>query len=205
MSKLELKTEYSGATARLICSGRIVAGAEGEELDSTMQQLLRAVANVHLDLEQVTFLDSSGIGVLVRNLVRARADNKQIRISAMSPQARSTLEITNLLGQFRTTEGTQPRLRAGLRVLFVHPSAEIRTFVSSLLESRGAAVKTCASMYDARMMGVAGSSDLVIVPAEIDPSALSHPNTLRLSPSFFDCNAENAADALIAQINSAAH
>jgi hypothetical protein len=87
-------------------------------------------------------------------------------------------------------------------VLFVHSSAEVRTFVSSLLKSRGAAVNTYASMYDVRMIGTAGSSDLIIVPAEVDPSGLSHSNTLRLSPAFFDCNAESAAEALIAQINS---
>lgn len=200
MSRLELKTECSGRSGRLACIGRIVAGSEVDELDAALQHLLRQVDTVDVDLGQVTFLDSSGLGVLVRNLVRARADGQCIRISAMSEQARKTLEMTHVLGHFATNDDSPLAVLAGLQILFVHPSAEIRTFIASLLKDRGAAQQTCASIHDARFLASTEKTDVLILPAEVemdDPLALK---VLRLPVDFFDRQAEIAGEELLRQI-----
>src|SRR6266550_3125388 len=100
MSELTLKIECSGERAWVACSGRIVAGDPCAHLDASLQRLCREVEHVDLDLEQVTFLDSSGIGLLVRSLVRARKEAKTLRITAMSSRVRQTLELTNVISQF---------------------------------------------------------------------------------------------------------
>lgn len=203
MSRLELRTECDERKARLVCVGRIVAGAETDELEAALADLLRQADVVDLDLEQVRFLDSSGLGVIVRNLLHARAQGKRLRMAAMSDQVRNTLTITNMLGQFESSgEAANGRL-SGRRILFVHPSAEIRTFIASLLRNHGAAVQTCASMYDARLLGHAGSFDLLVAPAEIETDKNAAAKVLALETGFFEREAEKAGEALLLKIAAA--
>ena len=205
MSDLTLATEYSGTTACLTCSGRLVAGVTCQEFDAALLQLRREVEHVELDLGQVTFLDSSGIGVLVRNLVLFRKDGKSLQIGAMSSRVRTALEMTNVISQFKTTGTTGGQTLVGLRILFAHPSAEVRTFVGALLKDRGALTDTCASLYDVKLLAGRDRIDLVVVPAEFDPSSLpsSAPKVLRLNKGLFSGSGEDAAESLLKQIDSA--
>ena len=205
MSDLTLRIECAGQTARLICSGRLVAGITCQELDAALQQLRREVEHVDLDLEQITFLDSSGIGVLVRNLVLSRKERKTLQIAAMSARVRTTLEMTNVISQFKTNSNKPSGGLVGLRILFAHPSAEVRTFVGALLKDRGAVAETCASLYDVKLLVGRNRVDLVVVPAEFDPSSLpsSTPRVLQLQKGIFSDSGEQAAEALLKQIDTA--
>ena len=205
MSELSLTTDYDGKSARLVCSGKLVAGVACQQLDAALEQLRLEVEHVDLDLEQVIFLDSSGIGVLVRNLVLARKEGKSLQIRAMSPQVRTTLTVTNVISQFKSTaEGPGGTLK-GLRILFAHPSAEVRTFVGALLKDRGARAQSCASLYDVKSLVSRDSVDLVILPAEFDASNLSLANArlLQLNKEVFSKSGEEAAESLLQKVHSA--
>lgn len=204
MSKLDISTISVADKARIICSGRIVAGKEVEELSGALGRALPEVQTIELDFRDVSFLDSAGIGVLVRALVLTRIYGKRLRFTALSPQVRKTLEITNLLSQFNTG-GQEDRLSKGMRVLFVHHSPEVRTFVDALLRQRGAYPQTCASIYDARLLADAFHIDLVIVPAGLDGSSLSAKGlkVLTLEEDFFSARAEDAGESLIARVKAA--
>ena len=205
MSELTLKIEYAGDSARLSCAGKIVAGAPCAELDEALQRLFSEVAQIDLDCEQITFLDSSGIGVFVRNLVRARSQKKVLRFAAMSSRVRQTLELTNVISQFASSGAASARTLSGLRILFADPSAEVRTFTRALLTDRGADAETCASMTDVKVLANKARVDLVIVPAEFDCSTLPQATAklLQLKTRTFSGSAEEAAESLIEQINSA--
>jgi len=200
MPEIDIQTQYSGDTARLICRGRIVAGGPAEALNSALSELLLQVSAIEIDFDGVTFLDSSGIGVLVRQLVRARAKSRQLRIGKVSPQVRKTLEVTNVLAQFRKINPSQLRLRPGMRVLFVHPSADIRTFVSALLKERGATPSTCGSVSEIRDLGGVEQFEMLVIAAELDRSGISAPRLVALPREFFSREAEVVGDDLIARI-----
>jgi anti-anti-sigma factor len=204
MSKLDISITVIADKARVICSGRIVAGKEVEELALALSRVLTEVETLELDLRDVSFLDSAGIGVLVRTLVQTRIYGKRLKFVALSAPVRKTLEITNLLSQF-TIGGPEEQLQEGMRVLFVHPSHDVRTFVDALLRQRGANPQTCASIYDARLLAEAFRIDLVIVPAELDSSSLSEKGlkVLKLEKDFFSARAEEAGDSLIARVRAA--
>jgi DNA-binding response OmpR family regulator len=86
----------------------------------------------------------------------------------------------------------------------VHPSAEIRTFATALLQSRGAQVNTCASMYDARLIATAGETDLLILPAAMESSnGAGTLKVLQLDKDFFEASGEKAAEELVTKINAA--
>jgi anti-anti-sigma factor len=205
MSRLDLKTDYFGELARVTCSGRIAVGPETEQLDAVLQKLMREVETIDLDLEGVNFLDSSGIGVLVRNLIRAREQSKVLRLAALSPQVRKTLEITSVIGQFRSPQADTAQINPGLRVLFVHPSAEVRTFVTSLLKTRGAMVDSCASGYDARLLMSSGDVDVIVVCTESKTEVLtpSGASKVTLPADFFHRSGDEVAQALVAAIKGA--
>lgn len=205
MSELVLKTDYSGKSACLVCSGRLVAGAACQQLDAALEQLRFEVEHVDLDLGQVIFLDSSGIGVLVRNLVLARKQGKSLRIGSMSPQVRTTLTMTNVISQFESAAEAHSGTLKGLRILFAHPSAEVRTFVGTVLKDRGAQAQSCASLYDVKSLVSRDSVDLVILPAEFDASTLSLRNArlLQLNKDAFSNSGEEAAESLLQKIHSA--
>jgi anti-anti-sigma factor len=204
MSKLDISTISVDDKAIVVCSGRIVAGKEVEELTWALGRLLPEVQTIELDLRDVNFLDSAGIGVLVRTLVHTRIYGKRLTIAALSAPVRKTLEITNLLPQFNIGRHVQ-ELSAGMRVLFVHRSSEVRTFVDALLRQRGAQPQTCASIYDARLLADAFHIDLVIVPADVDGSSLSAKGlkVLKLEEGFFSLPAEDAGESLIARVKAA--
>ena len=55
---------------------------------------------VIVDLDEVGFLDSTALGVLVGGLKRARTDGGEIRIACAQPRVRKVFEITRLDSAF---------------------------------------------------------------------------------------------------------
>jgi anti-sigma B factor antagonist len=53
-----------------------------------------------VDLDDVGFLDSTALGVLVGGLKRARTDGGEIRIACAQPRVRKVFEITRLDSAF---------------------------------------------------------------------------------------------------------
>lgn len=53
-----------------------------------------------VDLDDVGFLDSTALGVLVGVLKRARMDNGEVRIASTQPRVRKVFEITRLDSAF---------------------------------------------------------------------------------------------------------
>ena len=85
-------------TGTLLVAGDLdMAGAP--VLDAALRAL--DVADLRIDLSEVTFLDSSGVNVIVAAL-NDRHDHGGLVLSAVSPRARRTLEISGILPLFAT-------------------------------------------------------------------------------------------------------
>ena len=56
--------------------------------------------NLVIDLDEVTFLDSTALGVLVGALKRARTEGGEVRIVCNQPRVRKVFEITRLDSAF---------------------------------------------------------------------------------------------------------
>ena len=70
--RLTLNTREVGRVTIVHCTGRIVAGAESEALRAHATWLLRDHRSLVLHLGDVEFVDSSGLGTLVRILTGTR-------------------------------------------------------------------------------------------------------------------------------------
>ena len=109
--QLRLESRPVGDVLVIQCQGRIVAGNEVYTLHAYVGDSFVKYGNVVLQLEQVEFVDSSGLGALVRLLQAARSKGGDLKLSGVPPKIRKTLEMTNLLSQFETYDSVEEAIR----------------------------------------------------------------------------------------------
>ena len=71
--------------------------------------------NLIVDLDEVTFLDSTALGVLVGVLKRARTEGGELRIVCNQPRVRKVLEITRLDSAFDLCTSVDDAIKGGAR------------------------------------------------------------------------------------------
>lgn len=98
-NSLTLEVERKGARAVVHCHGRLVAGV-GHLLYDRVQELLPEAKCVTLDLTDLAFVDSMGLGTLVRIYVSAKSAGSRVELINLGKQVRELLGITNLLSVF---------------------------------------------------------------------------------------------------------
>ena len=97
-----------GEITVIACSGRLVEGAEAATLQDRLSALLPHAPRIVLNLAEVDFLDSSGIGLLVRFVVRTRRDGGDLKLCAVPPRITEVLKATRL-GRCSTRKPARPR------------------------------------------------------------------------------------------------
>jgi anti-sigma B factor antagonist len=100
---LTFEIERDGDTAVVKCHGRLVAGAT-EELYQDVKHLLSQAKVVVVDLADLTYVDSMGLGTLVRLHSSARQLGCQFKLLHLGKQLRNLLKLTNLLSVFSQVE-----------------------------------------------------------------------------------------------------
>ena len=96
---LTLDVERKGAMALVHCRGRLVAGV-CNVLYTKIHPLIPEYKRIVLDLTELKFVDSMGMGTLVRLYVSARSGGSCIELINLGKQVRELLGITNLLSLF---------------------------------------------------------------------------------------------------------
>lgn len=91
--------------------GRLNLGAAVDSLRQTFDDLMAAgQSRFVIDLEEVSMLDSSGIGLLVRCLTAAKQNAGSLKLLKPSKFAVQTLRMTGLLNLFEVFEDVQPAI-----------------------------------------------------------------------------------------------
>jgi len=164
------------------CQGRIVAGKEVFTLHYYVGDSFVKYPDVVLQLDQVEFVDSSGLGALVRLMQSARSKGGDLKLSGVPPKIRKTLEMTNLLSQFETYESVEEAITAAYlgsrysrgktgdarpRILCVYESSDVCTFLREVLCSAGYNALTTATIDDAQILLKATKAKLVVISARM--------------------------------------
>jgi anti-sigma B factor antagonist len=100
---LTYEIEREDDTAVIKCHGRLVIGTT----DAFYQEIKDVVSGskvVTLDLHEVTYVDSTGLGTLVRLYIHARGAHCDLKLLHLGKQLRNLLRLTNLLGVIATAE-----------------------------------------------------------------------------------------------------
>jgi anti-sigma B factor antagonist len=84
------------------CEGKIVLGEETAFLHHQVKDLLNESRFLVLNLAQVTYIDSSGVGELVSLFASARRSGARIVLAALTGRVKDVLQITKLATIFDT-------------------------------------------------------------------------------------------------------
>jgi anti-sigma B factor antagonist len=82
------------------CSGRLVFGEESAALRDTVKNLLAQTPRVVLNLREVNYIDSGGLGTLVSLYTTARNAGGAVKLASLSQRVGDLLQITKLLTIF---------------------------------------------------------------------------------------------------------
>src|ERR1700733_12637934 len=99
--QLSLQSQTVGDVVVIGCHGRIVSGDESRALQAEIDKLTALTKNVVLQLSDVTYVDSGGLGALVRILGVLRAARGDLKVCQLSPFVEQVLQATNLLKVFQ--------------------------------------------------------------------------------------------------------
>jgi anti-sigma B factor antagonist len=97
---MEVAKRQIGNVALIDISGRIVAGESLLLRDSVRELIAFHETNIVLNLQQVPYIDSAGIGELVSALVAVRRYGGSLKLLNLSRRVREVLEIVKLLSVF---------------------------------------------------------------------------------------------------------
>ena len=94
---MELTSREDGDITILTVTGDLVIGEPETTFKKTVTALLEeGRVNLLVDLSNVGFLDSSGLGALVRALTQSQKEGGQTKLLNAGPQVRKLLQMTKL-------------------------------------------------------------------------------------------------------------
>ena len=176
--QLSLQSRHVGHVAVVRCRGRIVAGEELQSLRRELEKLTQKTKNIILHLEEVSYLDSAGLGGVVRHLGVLRAAHGDLKLCQVSPFVLKVLQVTNLHSVFDThnSEGEaveafseRPRSlneafgTAKTKVLCVDASSDVLAYLSALLNRSGYEVISTRMVSDAVTLLKASRPGIVVL------------------------------------------
>jgi anti-sigma B factor antagonist len=88
-------------------SGAILFGDESASLRTLVKSLLNQSTQIVLDLGDVTYIDSGGLGTLVALYASARKIGGDIRLARVGRRAKEVLTITKLVTLFEVFDKTE--------------------------------------------------------------------------------------------------
>jgi anti-sigma B factor antagonist len=94
-----LDVSRTDGIALVRCSGRLVAGVTSS-LHTEVKQLIPVSQEIILDLTDLEYMDSMGIGTVVRLYVSAKSHGCDLKLINLGKRVRELLGVTNLLSVF---------------------------------------------------------------------------------------------------------
>lgn len=103
MPSMTLGERRSGGVTILDLRGRLVLEEGVSVLRESVDRLLAAgQVDLLINMRDVTYVDSCGVGVLIAKLVSARRQGGDVRLLHLTPRSHRVLDITKLLDVFQT-------------------------------------------------------------------------------------------------------
>jgi anti-sigma B factor antagonist len=158
--QLLLQHRQVGHVTVVTCRGRLVLGAESQALLKLIDDLLPQNSRILLHMGAVDYIDSGGLGLLVRCLTRVQNAAGQLSLCALSPKVSDVLRMTKLEGPLRPYidetaalavaqgEDTGADDDSGPLILCADTSFDLLAYLRGLLKEAGYRVVTSQNLYD---------------------------------------------------------
>jgi anti-sigma B factor antagonist len=179
--RLSLDTRDVGRVTIVRCNGRIVAGSESESLLAHVTWLLRDRRSIVIHLGDVEFIDSSGLGAIVRSLTSTRQVRGDLKLCNVPERVRKVLEMSQLTKVFDTHESEETAVAAfyrpgapaeapvptGRNVLCLDGNADVLAYLREMLLRAGHHVHTTSRRSDALMLMRVTKFDVLLVGPDV--------------------------------------
>jgi anti-sigma B factor antagonist len=223
---LRLESQTLGDVVVIRCQGRITSGDESRQLQVEIETLTALTKNVVLELGEVTYVDSGGLGALVRILGVLRAARGDLKVCQLSPFVEQVLQATNLLKVFEPLASEKeavaafsarsgPAHDAGqpavARIVCLDSSLDVLAYLKVLLQRSGYEVFTTRYLSDAVSLAVGTKPRLLVcgpswhgnaaVAEKFSQSAPAVP-LLHLPADFSTSEADQASRNLVDRVRS---
>ncbi len=225
---LTYESRHVGDIAVVACRGSIAESKESAALQQYVDGLLRETPYIVADLGAVDFIDSCGVGLLLRLHTKARSAGGDLKLCALPARIAEVLRVTHLLTIFGTY-GTQAEAIAACydaapsshsqvtfqtNVLCVDGSRDVLAYVRELLKGAGYGVLTVTNIADAVVLSTATRPKLVIISAALRATSgaqaftnssggARRPAVIELPHEFSKDEAGHAARDLLERVRSA--
>jgi anti-sigma B factor antagonist len=103
ISELNLETTKNPEESIVRCSGKITAGSSGL-LQTTVRSLIPETKCVVLDLTNVSYMDSSGLGAVAGLFFSAKRQNCRLKLVNLNQRLQELFRLTKLASVFEGHE-----------------------------------------------------------------------------------------------------
>jgi len=223
--RLSLDTRKVGRVTIVRCNGRIVAGSESESLRTHVAWLLRDRRAIVLHLGDVGFIDSSGLGTIVRTLTSTRQVHGDLKLCNVPEQVRKVLEMSHLTKVFDMHESEETAVAAfyrpgavteapvptGRSVLCLDCNADVLAYLREVLRRAGYDVHTSSRLSDALILMRVTRFDLLLLGHDMSTSpgtqqafqvAAANLPVIELGSEFSTSDAGEACAGLLEKIDA---
>ena len=221
---LTVSERVLGDVTILRCEGRLVAGSEANSLRERMSVALLEHSDIVLHMGDVTFIDSSGLGMLVRLFTTARRMGHDLKLCHVPDNILRVLKMTNLTQVFDVHESEESAVGAAYRrrtsgeqassggptVLCVDQSNDVLACVREILRSAGYNPVTNNNLHDSLILVRAMRPALLVLGPSLGGSAsaqrafrdaCSSFSVIELGEQFSTQDAGQAASDLLSKID----
>ena len=222
---LSLDTREVGRVTIVRLNGRIVAGGESESLRAHIDRLLLDRRSIILHMGEVGFIDSSGLGTMVRSLTSIRRAHGDLKLCNVTEQARKVLEMSRLTQVFDTHESEEKAVAAfyrpgapaetpvptGRSILCVDYNRDVLAYLRELVRRAGYDVQSTSHPGDALILMRVTRFDLLLVGPDLTTSpatwqtfqvACTRLPVIELDSDFSTRDAGEAGAALLEKIEA---
>jgi anti-sigma B factor antagonist len=222
---LSLETREVGRVTIVRCNGRIVAGGESESLRVHIDRLLLDRRSIILHMGEVGFIDSSGLGTMVRSLTSIRRAHGDLKLCNVTEQVRKVLEMSRLTQVFDTHESEEKAVAAfyrpgapaetpvpiGRSILCVDYNRDVLAYLRELVRRAGYDVQSTSHPGDALILMRVTRFDLLLVGPDLTTSpatwqtfqvACTRLPVIELGSDFSTSDAGEAGAALLEKIEA---
>lgn len=186
---LSLDTREVGRVTIVHCKGRIIGGRESESLRAHLAWLLHTRRSFVLHLGEVGFIDSSGLGTMVRALTSTRQARGELKLCNVPDSVRRVLEMSRLTSVFDMHESEEKAVAAfyapgarsetpvpkGRSLLCLDSNADVLAYLRELLHRAGYDVQSSMRVGDALLLMRITHFDLLLLGPDMAATSAKPP------------------------------
>lgn len=109
---MKITQEVNNQTGILKLAGRLDAASVKSLKESVNSLVSKKIIYIVIDMAEVDFIDSSGLGSLVSCLRQVNKENGDIRLSSLEDQIRALIELTRLHRVFQIFDDCEAAIKS---------------------------------------------------------------------------------------------